>query len=54
MEIGPGAGILTEKVADIVMKVYTFDVTTKLMTQKLFERNVQFMLSDGISIPVQE
>lgn len=54
LEIGVGDCSLAIEVAKYVKKVYALDVSTEITKQVIFPSNVDFVISDGCSIPVRE
>lgn len=54
LEIGAGDCSLSIEVSKRVRKVYVVDVSKEITKQVVFPENVEFILSDGCSIPVPE
>lgn len=54
LEIGVGDCSLSIEVAKHVKKVYALDVSTEITKQVTFPPNVNFVISDGCSVPVPE
>lgn len=53
LEIGPGAGNLTKKVAERVGQCLAVDVSTEVAKKTEFPENVRYLISDGSSIPTE-
>jgi len=54
LELGPGACALAIHVARHVTKVYAVDVSSVVSSNDKYPENLEFVLSDGTSVPVPE
>ncbi|MBO9998057.1 MAG: class I SAM-dependent methyltransferase [Cyanobacteria bacterium SID2] len=54
LELGPGDCNLACEVAKTVSKVYAVDVSSEIVKHLQFPKNLEFILSDGCSVPVPE
>ncbi len=54
LELGPGVCALARHIAARVGKVYAVDVSTLVTSGDPFPENLQFVLSDGTSVPVPD
>lgn len=52
LELGPGDGHLASRVASRVRKVYAVDVSLALVPQAVWPKNLEWLLTDGVSIPL--
>jgi ubiquinone/menaquinone biosynthesis C-methylase UbiE len=53
LELGPGAGYLTKKVSEIAARCLAVDVSTEVARTTEFENNVEYLISDGSSVPAE-
>ncbi|MBD3179131.1 MAG: methyltransferase domain-containing protein [Candidatus Latescibacteria bacterium] len=53
MEIGPGDCLLAREISGYVRKVYALDVSDQVTRESEWPENFEFILSDGIGIPVE-
>lgn len=54
MEIGAGSGALSLRIAPSVNRVYALDVSKEIATAQELPPNMQYLISDGCSVPVPE
>ena len=52
LELGPGSCALARRIANKVERVYAVDVSRTIASSRTFPANLQFVLSDGTSVPV--